>query len=103
MHGAADRLDDATAAALLGQLKGWRIVNGRLRKEVPVADFVAAMQLANAVANIAERENHHPELAIAYARVRIDFCTHDVGGLSRNDFICAARIDRLPFLSGASS
>jgi hypothetical protein len=49
----------------------------------------------NTVAGLAERENHHPDLEVGYGRVKVSYSTHDVAGLSRNDFICAAKIEAL--------
>ena len=54
------------------------------------------MSFVNAVAHIANTEDHHPDLAIGYNYATIVFTTHNIGGLSDNDFICAAKIDALP-------
>ena len=59
------------------------------------ADYHQAMGFANAVAWIANSQDHHPDLAIGWGRCQVSYSTHSVGGLSENDFICAARIDRL--------
>ncbi|MCX7897574.1 MAG: 4a-hydroxytetrahydrobiopterin dehydratase [Rhodocyclaceae bacterium] len=83
------------ADSLLALLRGWKIEHGRLRKEFRCRDYAEAMWLANQIAWLALREDHHPEMLIGYDQVRVDYHTHAVGGLSRNDFICAARIDRL--------
>lgn len=47
------------------------------------------------IAALAEREDHHPELEVGYGKVLVSYSTHDVGGLSRNDFVCAARVEAL--------
>jgi 4a-hydroxytetrahydrobiopterin dehydratase len=53
------------------------------------------MAFVNAVAWIAHEQDHHPDLEVGYSRCRLRYSTHDVGGLSRNDFICAAKVDAL--------
>jgi 4a-hydroxytetrahydrobiopterin dehydratase len=57
--------------------------------------FHDTMAFVNAVAWIAHQENHHPDLEVGYSRCRIRYSTHAIGGLSENDFICAAKVDRL--------
>ena len=54
------------------------------------------MSFVNAVAHIANAEDHHPDLEIGYGMCRMKFTTHAIGGLSENDFICAAKVDALP-------
>jgi len=58
-------------------------------------NFHETMAFANAVAEIAHTENHHPEMQITYQRCQISYSTHDKGGLTNNDYICAAKIDAL--------
>ncbi len=91
-------LDAARAAGLLGQLAGgWRIAeDGRsLRRGFGFADFHHTMAFVNAVAWIAHVEDHHPDLEVGYDYCRVTYSTHSVGGLSENDFICAAKVDAL--------
>lgn len=84
------------AQALLTQLQGWALVDGTLlRKQFTFPDFVANMRFVNHVAELAEAENHHPDLHISYSRLTIELTTHAVQGLSENDFIVAAKIDQL--------
>jgi 4a-hydroxytetrahydrobiopterin dehydratase len=74
----------------------WQIIdNKKLRKEFPFANFKRAMAFAQEIALIAERENHHPILCISYDLVSVQLSTHDVNGLSENDFIMAAKIEDL--------
>ena len=77
---------------------GWRIsADARaLRREFGFRDFYRTMSFVNALAHIANVEDHHPDLEIGYNYCRIRYSTHEVKGLSDNDFICAAKIDRLP-------
>ncbi len=86
------------AAQQLGKLPGWTLIdeNRRIQKQWRFADFKAAMDFLNRVAEIAEQEDHHPDLHLErYRWVRIEIWTHAVGGLTENDFILAAKIDGL--------
>ena len=58
-------------------------------------NYYETMAFVNALAWIAHREDHHPDLLVGYNRVQVRFSTHSIGGLSENDFICAAKIDAL--------
>ncbi len=74
----------------------WELVDDgkKISRQFKLKNFVEAMRLINAVADLAEREQHHPDLHLtAYRQVRIDLTTHAIGGLSENDFIVAAKID----------
>ena len=91
-------LDPARAIALLKELKdGWRISEeGKsLRHAYGFPDFYRTMAFVNAVAWIANEEDHHPDLEVGYNYCRVVFATHSIVGLSENDFICAARLDAL--------
>ncbi len=78
----------------LKQLSGWHIHQGELVGDFSFSDFDATMAFVNTVAALARQENHHPDMAISYNRCRVSWSTHSVGALSRNDFICAARLSR---------
>jgi 4a-hydroxytetrahydrobiopterin dehydratase len=91
-------LDPAQAKRLLGELDaGWSIVeDGKaIRRAFRFEDFYRTMAFVNAVAWIANTEDHHPDLEVGYNYCRVRFSTHAIGGLSENDFICAAKIDAL--------
>jgi 4a-hydroxytetrahydrobiopterin dehydratase len=80
----------------LTQVPGWRLEEGVLRRGLRFANFPAAIAFVNRLAALAEEEQHHPDfLVYAYRRLRIDFATHSIGGLSLNDFIMAAKVNRL--------
>jgi 4a-hydroxytetrahydrobiopterin dehydratase len=66
-----------------------------LKRSLKFRDFYRTMSFVNAVAHIANVEDHHPDLEVGYGYCRITYSTHSIGGLSQNDFICAAKIDRL--------
>ncbi|MFA6986461.1 MAG: 4a-hydroxytetrahydrobiopterin dehydratase [Arenimonas sp.] len=76
---------------------GWILVeNGQaIRKTYKFEDYHRTMAFVNALAFVAHREDHHPDLSVHYNRVDVHYSTHDVGGLSENDFICAAKADHL--------
>jgi 4a-hydroxytetrahydrobiopterin dehydratase len=91
-------LDHAAADRLLAHLEpGWRIADGPvLAREFRFADFRATMRFVNAVADVANAQDHHPDLEVGYARCLVRYATHSARGLTRNDFVCAARIERVP-------
>jgi len=66
-----------------------------ISREYAFKNFYRTMSFVNAVAHIANTEDHHPDLEVGYNYCRIKFSTHAIGGLSENDFICAAKIDTL--------
>ena len=73
----------------------WQIDDDEIRREFTFKTFNAAFGLATRIALLAEAQSHHPELEVGWGRLAVRLSTHSVGGLSRNDFIMAARIDRL--------
>lgn len=76
---------------------GWMLIDDAhlLVKEFRFKDFAGAMKFANLVGEIAEVEQHHPDLSIGWGRVSVELTTHAIDGLSENDFILAAKIDEL--------
>jgi 4a-hydroxytetrahydrobiopterin dehydratase len=89
------KLAAADAQALLAELPGWALERGLLAKTFGFANYHETMAFVNAAAWIAHREDHHPDLVVGYNRCRVEWSTHSVGGLSENDFICAARVEAL--------
>lgn len=83
------------AEEMLKQLKGWIIEDGKLVKLYPFSNYYQTMAFVNALAWISHREDHHPDLEVGYNKCRVEYCTHAIGGLSGNDFICAAKCDAL--------
>lgn len=86
-------------AAALSVLTDWKIDGGQLVRTFGFRDYHQTLAFVNAMAEIIHREDHHPELVIGYNRCTVRYHTHSVnagkGGLSENDFICAAKIDEL--------
>lgn len=95
--GAADALGATELAAGLKALPGWQATeNGKaISKDFRFADFHHTLGFINAVGFIANREDHHPDLEAGYGHCRLTWSTHDVGGLSMNDLICAAKVEAL--------
>lgn len=79
------------------ELSDWMLVDeaNLLAKSFRFKDFVETMKFVNKVADIAEEEGHHPDMTVTYGAVTIELMTHAIGGLSENDFIVAAKIDKL--------
>lgn len=75
--------------------QGWKLIDGALEKTYTFANFHETMAFVNALAWIAHREDHHPDLALGYSRCTVRFNTHDVNGISTSDFHCAAAVDAL--------
>lgn len=75
--------------------QGWKLIDGALEKTWTFANFHDTMAFVNAVAWIAHREDHHPDLALGYSRCTVRFNTHDVNGISVSDFHCATAVDAL--------
>lgn len=88
-------LDAPSIERLLLQLPEWKVEAGFLARSYTFADHWETMAFVNATAWVTHREDHHPDLSIGYDRCRVRFTTHSVGGLSENDFICAAKFDAL--------
>ena len=75
---------------------GWRVIEEHhLEKEFKFKDFKQALAFTNKVGNLAEEQNHHPDIYLAWGRVKLTIWTHSVNGLSEGDFVLAAKADRL--------
>jgi 4a-hydroxytetrahydrobiopterin dehydratase len=94
-EGGVLKLTSKQISKLLPQLDGWVVDGDSLRKSRTFFDFVDAMDFCNAMADIAEDEGHHPDFCVHFNRVDVKIWTHAIGGLSENDFILAAKIDRI--------
>ena len=80
---------------LLKQVPGWEHANGRIAKSYSFRNYYQTMAFVNAAAWISHREDHHPDITVGYNQCRVEYWTHAIGGLSENDFICAAKLDKL--------
>lgn len=92
-----DALQATAVEALLAELPGWqRAQDGKsISKDFSFKDFRHTLGFINALGFMANREDHHPDIEAGYGHCRVLWSTHDVDGLSMNDFICAARVEAL--------
>ena len=88
-------LSDAEAESYLKELSGWIKGHAVIQKRYDFKNYYHTMAFVNAVAYIAHREGHHPDLVVSYNACTVSYTTHAMGGLSKNDFICAAKVDAL--------
>ena len=98
-EGGVPKLTPAEADDQIRALNGWTITHNheRIRKEWIVKNFLAGLSFFEKVAQVAEDDQHHPDLhLVGYRNASIEIWTHAIGGLSENDFILAAKIDHLP-------
>jgi len=91
------RLTPARVRELLPDVPGWEVVEDghALSRTFTFKDYYRTIAFVNALAWMAHREDHHPDLSVHYNRCVVRYSTHDVGGLSENDFICAAKAETL--------
>jgi 4a-hydroxytetrahydrobiopterin dehydratase len=98
-RGGVPTLTDEEIATFMPQVSGWKVadVDGvkRLTKEFTFPDFAEAMAFAVEVGMLADMEQHHPDLHVAWGKVGVEIWTHKIRGLHQNDFILAAKIDAL--------
>jgi 4a-hydroxytetrahydrobiopterin dehydratase len=96
-RGGVSPLKRAELAALTRELgNGWRVVDEHhLEKEFTFPDFAQALALTNRIGAVAEEEGHHPDIYLGWGKVRVTIWTHKIDGLTRSDFVLAAKIDRL--------
>ena len=97
-EGGVKPLTSAKARLMRQKLhRDWKLADDSksLKRSLKFKDFYRTMSFVNAVAYIANTEDHHPDLEVGYDYCRVTYSTHSIGGLSVNDFICAAKLDRL--------
>jgi 4a-hydroxytetrahydrobiopterin dehydratase len=83
------------ALELLREIPLWALKGNAIEREFEFDDFPGSIAFINTVAEVAEEQGHHPDIFIYYSRVRLHLSTHKIDGLSKNDFILAAKIDQL--------
>ena len=93
----APPLAEAVVADYMRQVPQWELGQGgkEISRLFAFDSYWAGLGFTNAVAWIAQAEKHHPDIELKYKKVKVSYSTHAVGGLSENDFICAAKVDRL--------
>jgi 4a-hydroxytetrahydrobiopterin dehydratase len=93
----ASALDEAGIASYLAELPGWSHEQGALQATFKFDNFREVMDFANAVAEVAESQDHHPDLILSYSVATVRFSTHSAGrAVTMNDVICAAQVSHLP-------
>ena len=100
-EGGMPPLERDAAQQLLRQLAGgWELTQeGRaIRREFGFRDFYRTMSFVNALAHMANIEDHHPDLEVGYNYCHVTYTTHAIRGLSENDFVCAAKLDLIPIV-----
>lgn len=94
-EGGIPPLSPIEAGSLMQQLAGWELHEKCITKTYHFKNYYQTMAFVNAVAWISHREDHHPDMMVGYNQCVVTYTTHAVGGLSENDFICAAKTDSL--------
>jgi len=94
-EGGTPPLEESRIKELIKETPLWSIKNEHLYRSFKFKNFVESLNFVNAVGKLSEEEGHHPDIAIHYNKVELDLFTHAIKGLSENDFILAAKIDRL--------
>ncbi|HSD71762.1 MAG TPA: 4a-hydroxytetrahydrobiopterin dehydratase [Thermoanaerobaculia bacterium] len=96
-RGGIPPLTEEKAREFVAATPGWTLAESgtRLFRRFEFRDFKAAIEFVNRVADLAEQEGHHPDIAIHWNKVELTLWTHKIGGLHENDFILAAKVDRL--------
>ncbi len=88
------RLSISEAQGLLSEIPAWSPAGTEIKRQFRFKDFRQSMEFVNDVAALANKQDHHPDIFISYNKVQLTLSTHKIGGLSMNDFIMAAKIDR---------
>lgn len=91
----APRLGAEELAAHLAALPDWTLAGDRIEKTFRFANYYETIAFVNALAWLAHREDHHPDLGVHYNRCVVVYSTHDAGGVTLNDVVCAAKVQRL--------
>ena len=92
---ATSRLSETEITAELARLKGWSRDGEAISKIYNFANYHQSIAFVNASAWVSHREHHHPDIVVGYNTCKVSYVTHSVGGISQNDFICAAKLDAL--------
>jgi len=96
-EGGAEPLTKGEAIDYMAEVPGWSLSEDikKISKEYKFKDFIGAINFVERVADVAEMEDHHPDIHIHYNKVLLELWTHAIGGLSENDFIVAAKVDAM--------
>ena len=95
LGGHVTKLDDTHVQNYLTELPGWTLSDEEITRTYHFKNYYETIAFVNAIAWVAHHEDHHPDLEVGYNKCTVRYSTHSVGGLSENDFICAAKVDAL--------
>jgi 4a-hydroxytetrahydrobiopterin dehydratase len=94
----APLVSDSEASVLLKEIEGWDVINEgvkKLKKEFSFSNYSDSLDFSNKVADMAEQEDHHPQIILEWGKVTVIWWSHKIKGLHKNDFICAAKTNNL--------
>ena len=94
----APTVSDNEAAILIKEIEGWDLINDgikKLKKEFSFSNYPDSVDFSNKVADMSEQENHHPQIILEWGKVTVIWWSHKIKGLHKNDFICAAKTDKI--------
>lgn len=94
-EGGTEAMSESEAREMLQSVDGWELADTTIKKKFKFDNFYETVAFVNAVAWIANQEDHHPDLQVSYGSCTVIYSTHAIGGLSENDFISAAKVDAL--------
>lgn len=96
-EGGTPALKNEEIKKLMSKLDGWNVNddNKEIFRTFHFKNYYHTMAFLNAIAWMAHRENHHPDIEVGYNYCKVRYSTHAIGGLSENDFICASKVDKL--------
>lgn len=94
-EGGTQPMPEAEIREYLKKVDGWSYVNGEISKTFTFKNYYQTTAFVNAVAWIAHQEDHHPNIEFGYKTCQVRYSTHAIGGISENDFICAAKVSAL--------
>ena len=94
----APKVSDDEASLLIKEIEGWDLINDgikKLKKEFSFSNYSDSVDFSNKVADMAEQEDHHPQIILEWGKVTVIWWSHKIKGLHKNDFICAAKTNNL--------
>lgn len=94
-EGGVPPLTQSEIDEMMKQLEGWQQHDQTISKTYQFKNYYQTIAFVNAIAWMTHREDHHPDLKVTYNSCQVEYSTHAIGGLSENDFICAAKVDAL--------
>ncbi len=94
----APRVSDDEASILIKEIEGWDVIDDgakKLKKEFSFSNYSDSVDFSNKVADMADKEDHHPQIILEWGKVTVIWWSHKIKGLHKNDFICAAKTNKI--------